>query len=258
MLSSLVSPLRFGVLFALLALLLWRWLPRPLRMLVIIVSVGCLALTTPLVANTLVGWQEARVPAMGCPAGTGSTIVVLGGGVSREARGDDDFSALTEASLRRLFAGVALARAQPDALLLISGGVSRFAFSESGLMGALARQLGVAPERLRLEHRSRTTWQNARYSSEMQPPIARHIVLVTSALHMPRARYAFEQAGFEVCAWPVDYRHAPFGGVGYFLPSTTGLLKADLVLHELVGEAAYRLGWLRDTTRDPHRDAGEG
>lgn len=258
MLSSLVSPLRFGVLFALLALLVWRWLPKPLRVLAVFVLAGCLVLTTPLVANTLVGWQEAREPAMDCPAATWSTIVVLGGGVSREAQSNDDFAVLSEASLRRLFAGVELARMQPDTTLVISGGVSRFAHGESGLMGALASRLGVPTERLRLETDSRTTWQNARFTAELQPPVARRVVLVTSALHMPRARYVFEQAGFEICAQPTDFVHAPLGGIGYFLPSTSGLAKADLVLHELVGEVAYRLGLLRDTARDPHRDAGEG
>ncbi len=257
MLTSLVSPLRFGVLFALLAWIAWRWLPKGARIVAVGVLAACLVLTTPAVANLLLGWQEAREPATACAAEAGATLVVLGGGVSRAARADDDFSVLTEASLRRLFAGAELAGRDPAATLVLAGGVNRYAHSESSLLGALARRLGVEAGQLRLEQDSRTTWQNARASAALQPAIARHIVLVTSAVHMPRARYAFEQAGFAVCPHPVDFRHAAAGGIGYFLPSTAGLAKADLVLHELVGEAAYRLGWLRDMARDPHGDAGE-
>ena len=46
-------------------------------------------------------------------------------------------------------------------------------------------------------------------------------------------------------------------GIGYVLPATSAVVKADAVLHELVGEAAYRMGFLRDSARDPHEGAGE-
>jgi uncharacterized SAM-binding protein YcdF (DUF218 family) len=257
MLSSFVSPLRFGLLLALVLVLLWRRLGPRARWLGVLAVAPCLLLTTPFAANLLVGLQEARGAASACTGEPPRTIVVLGGGVSREAANVDDFSVLTEASLRRMFAAADLQRAHADATLVVSGGVSRYAISESRLLGALAERLGVAGARLVLEQESRTTWQNARFVAALEPAIDRQIVLVTSALHMPRARYAFEQAGFEVCTHAVDPRHAGYDGIGYVLPATSALVKSDAVLHELVGEAAYRLGLLRDTARDPHVGAGE-
>ena len=257
MLSSFVSPLRFGLLLALVLVLVWRHLGRRTRVLGIVVLLPCIALTLPLFANVLVGLQESRGAEMACAGEWPSTIVVLGGGVSREAKDAGDTGALTEASLRRLLAAVDLQRAHADATLVVSGGISRYSLSESRLLGALALRLGVAESRLVLEQESRTTWQNARFVAALDPAIDRRIALVTSALHMARARYAFEQAGFEVCTMPVDARFATADGLGYFLPATSAVVKADAVLHEWVGEAAYRMGFLRDSARDPHEGAGE-
>ena len=258
MLSSLVSPLRFGILFGIVLLLAWRWMPRVWRALGIAVLVVCVALTTPLAANLLVQFQESRAkPDSACASDPPATIVVLGGGVTREAIDANDYAVLTEASLRRLFAAADLQRARPASVLVISGGVSRYSVSESALLGALAERLGVPESMRRHEERSRTTWQNAQFVAALQPAIASRIELVTSALHMPRARYAFEQAGYTVCPHAVDPRHARADGIGYFLPSTGALQKTDAALHEIIGEAAYRLGWLRDTARNPHVESGE-
>ena len=258
MLSSLVSPLRAGILFGIVLILAWRWLPRSLRNLGVVVLVACVVLTTPFAANLLVQVQESRAtPDHTCASDPPSAIVVLGGGVTREAIDANDYAVLSEASLRRLFAAADLQRARPAATLVIAGGVSRYAISESALLGALAERLGVPRSMQRLEERSRTTWQNAQFVAALQPAIASRIELVTSALHMPRARYAFEQAGFTVCTHAVDPRHARADGIGYFLPATGALQKTDAALHEIVGEAAYRLGWLRDTARNPHVESGE-
>lgn len=256
MLNSLVSPLRFGLLVAVVLVIAWRHLGRRMRIVGVLVVLPCFVLTTPFAANALVGLQESRGDAAGCAAPWPSTIVVLGGGVSREAERADDFAVLSDASLRRLFGAVELERAS-NATLVVSGGVSRYAASEASLLGALALRLGVPAERLVLEEASRTTWQNAQFVAALDPPIARRIALVTSAVHMARARYAFEQAGFEVCTHPVDRRFAGYGGIGYLLPSTGALVKADAALHELAGELAYRLGLMRDGARDPHRGDGE-
>ncbi|MBN8480467.1 MAG: YdcF family protein [Xanthomonadales bacterium] len=256
MLNSLVSPLRFGLLVALVLVLAWRHLGPRMRVAGVLVLLPCLALTTPFAANALVGLQEARGDEAPCAAPYPSTIVVLGGGVLREAATFDDFAVLSEASLRRLIGAVELQR-ETGAQLVASGGVSRYTASEASLFGALALRLGVPADRLVLEQASRTTWQNAQFVAALDPPIARRIALVTSAVHMARARYAFEQAGFEVCTHAVDRRFAGYGGVGYFLPATSALVKSDGVLHELAGELAYRLGLLRDSARDPHRGDGE-
>lgn len=257
MIAAWLSPLRFGVLFGLLVLLVWRWLPRWARRLAAAIGLLLVALTTPFGANGLVGLQEARVPVDAvCAEPLPRTIVVLGGGMLHEPRSDQDYGALGVESLRRVFAAVALQRRQPDADLVFSG-ASRYATAESTAMAQLARALGVAAEHLRSETLSRTTWHNAQAVAALQPALPRRIWLVTSALHMPRARYAFEAAGFEVCAASAARLYAEPAGLGYFLPIASAAAKTEAVLHEWAGEIAYRAGLFRTTERDPGPASGE-
>ena len=79
----------------------------------------------------------------------------------------------------------------------------------------------------------------------------RRLVLVTSAMHMPRSRLALGRAGFDVCPVPADSRRIAFGLPGYLIPGSSALDKTEAALHELVGLAYYR--W-RDARRDSARE----
>jgi uncharacterized SAM-binding protein YcdF (DUF218 family) len=258
MLNTFTSPLRVGVLLALLLLLVWRWLPRWARILAAIPLVICVGLSLPVVANALVRWQESRVATEAqCEMDPPDTIVLLSGGVDRQPSSAMDFPALGESSMRRVFAGAERFQKQAGATLVITGGATKYAIAEGRLMAGLAERLGVPQESIRLESVARTTWQNAMLVAELEPSVDRRIWLVTSALHLPRATYAFEQNGFEVCVWPADSRAAEANSIGYFLPSNLALRKSDDVIHEFVGEIAYRMGWLRSAGRDPWSGADE-
>lgn len=258
MLNTLTSPLRVGVLLALLLLVIWRWLPRWARILAAIPLVVCIGLSLPVFANALVRWQESRVSTPPqCERDPPATIVVLSGGITRLPRDAKDFPALGESSLRRLFVAADRFQKQEGASLVITGGATQYEIAEGQLMAGLAERLGVPAGSIRLESAARSTWQNALFVAELEPPVDRRIWLVTSALHMPRSRYAFEQNGFEVCAWPADPLAAEANSFGYYLPSILALRKSDAVIHEFVGEAAYRLGWLRSATRNPWQGADE-
>ncbi|MEZ5460970.1 YdcF family protein [Dokdonella sp.] len=253
-----LSPFRSGVLLALLLMLSWRWLPRWLRWPALVPIFACVLLSLPVVANPLVRWQESRVHIdQDCALKPPSTIVVLSGGTTRNPASEEDISALGESSIRRMFAATIRLQLQTDTLFVIAGGAAQYKIAESRLMAELARQLGVPSDAIRLEMLSRSTWQNAEFVAALRPAVDKRIWLVTSALHLPRATYAFEQNGFEVCAWPADPLAAEANSPGYFLPSTTGLRKSEALIHEWVGEAAYRMGWLRGADRDPWSGSDE-
>lgn len=258
MLSWLLSPLRGGLLLALLLWLLWRWMPRWLRAMGISGLAIAWILATPLGANALVSAVELRAATPAdCIGPVPSAIVLLGGGVQVSTRDPLDYRVLSPPSIQRVFAAARLARLQPDAPIVITGD-SFWGVPESTLMARLLTELGIAPERIREEATARTTWQNAQFTAALQPPIARRIWLVTSALHMPRALYAFEQAGFDACAWSADTRYAGWIGWAYLFPSSSAIVKSEAALHELLGDFAYRHGWLRQVDRNPAPDSGEG
>lgn len=242
----LFSPLTAAWLLALLLAIFWRRLPRGLRWSGIGLEVLLLLLIAPVGANLLVAMVESRVPASAdCKLPGPDTIMVLSGGTDRRPQSPQDFSALSEASLHRLFAGVALWRRLPDAHLVIAGGGARV--PESVLMADLAVQMGVPAGAIRTEQRSHTTWENAMNVAALTPAVPARIWLVTSALHTPRAISAFHAWNFKPCAWPTDSAYVPFSvSVGYFMPQASSLDKVDRAIHELIGGVVYHgLEWKR-------------
>jgi uncharacterized SAM-binding protein YcdF (DUF218 family) len=194
----------------------------------------------PVGANALVWQLESRVPEpAACAGAVPSTIVVLAAGFEREPADAGDFTALESDSIRRALAGIELWRRTPGATLVFAGG-GPFAISESAALQHLAELLGVSSGSIRREERSQTTWENAQQLRLQNPALPSRIWLVSSALHLPRALIAFRAAGFDPCMYASDRRYLPPGGVGYYLPQSSALIKTEEALHEIVGQALYR------------------
>jgi uncharacterized SAM-binding protein YcdF (DUF218 family) len=181
------------------------------------------------------------------PAPTG--IVVLGGSVDvrlSQARGD----AVLNDAAERITATVALARRFPQARVIFSGGSGSLLAPEAREAPVARRLLagmGISPERIEFDERSRNTAENAALSREIaQPKPGERWLLVTSAAHMPRAVGVFRRAGFPVEAYPVDWRTAGYRDVWLFSDGITGGLdRLDAAAHEWIGLAAY---WLTGRT----------
>lgn len=111
-------------------------------------------------------------------------------------------------------------------------------------MAGMLRELGVPPERLRIEHESRTTRDEAVIVKRMLPALGSpQVVLVTSASHMRRSLAVFRSVGLQpipaIARWSDD---EPRRWRSWVVPSTDGLDTSETVLHELLGIAYY---WLR-------------
>lgn len=139
-----------------------------------------------------------------------------------------------------------LAHRFPDARVLISGGTGTLILEGEGDAESAPRMLealGVAPERMILENRSRNTHENAVFSRELADPQPGETwLLVTSAFHMPRSMGLFRKAGFEVVPWPSDYRTAGNERPGFMQASELDSLRnMNTALREWMGLVAYRL-----------------
>jgi uncharacterized SAM-binding protein YcdF (DUF218 family) len=238
----LLSPLSWLLLAGLGAGVAW-WLQRRRWWLacVALAVVATLAMT-PLVANALLDWLEAERPApASCRTTPPAVAVVLAGGVDALPRDGDDIVVLGIASRRRVEHAVAWWRARPGRALVFSGGPQALGgVAESRLMFVYAQRFGVAESAMRYETESTNTRENARGLDAMRPSLPRRVVLVTSALHMPRARYALQRTGFEVCPLATDFRRVPFGLPGALVPQRSALEKTEAALHEWVGMGWYR------------------
>jgi uncharacterized SAM-binding protein YcdF (DUF218 family) len=194
--------------------------------------------------NALLLPLEQRFPPWDAARGPPDGIVVLGGAISPNISGARGAVALNEAA-ERITVTVELARRYPKARIICSGGNNSFT-SETTVEAALAvrelEALGVARERLTAEEQSRNTVENAVFSRLIaQPKPGERWLLVTSAYHMPRAIGAFRAAGFQVEAYPVDWRtRGPVDATRPFRSLGHGLRRTDTAVREWVGLLAYR------------------
>ncbi len=103
--------------------------------------------------------------------------------------------------------------------------------------------MGVPRARLIVEDRSRSTAENAAFTKDrLEPKAGQRWVLVTSAMHMPRAVGAFRHVGFPVEAYPVDYTTTGPADAGHLSNSIEGgVIRTDAAVHEWIGLIAYRL-----------------
>jgi uncharacterized SAM-binding protein YcdF (DUF218 family) len=208
-----------------------------------IILIACAGLS-PL-GNAIILPLEDRFPPWDAARGAPTGIISLGGAfdtVVSPARGE---IALNEAA-ERLTAIAELARRNPDARIVFTGGLGRLLYggaTEAALAARLFESFGIGKERITLEDQSRDTYENARFTKELiQPKPNERWLLVTSAHHMPRAVGIFRAAGFPVEAFPVDYRTR--GAVDLLRPFSSlgdGLRRTDTAAREWVGLLAYRL-----------------
>ena len=137
-----------------------------------------------------------------------------------------------------------LLRQCPQLHVLFTGGEGElFAgdLSEAQRAKVFFDQQGLPADRVLYESTSRTTFENAIHSKSVKGvDPAQPWLLLTSAWHMPRAMAAFQRAGWNVTAYPVDFRsgkHTPW--TQYSMDQ--GAKKWRMALHELLGLLAYRV-----------------
>ena len=138
-----------------------------------------------------------------------------------------------------------LAKRYSQARVFYTGGSASFtdATSTEALQGQkLMSQMGIAPERITIEDKSRNTDENARFTAAIvHPQPSQRWIVVTSAFHMPRAMGVFEKAGFRPIAYPVAFRTRgrwPDDLRLRFDP-TRNLRNFEIAVHEWIGLIAY-------------------
>ena len=146
--------------------------------------------------------------------------------------------------------------------ILLSGGRiewldAREASSSAEEMAEILSMLGVPEEALWLQSKSRNTYEDAIYSKQvLDEKGIQRIILVTSAMHMPRSVAIFEHQGFEVVPMPVDYgiTKATWQQPSKFnlptivfntFPNINNMGMTTGALKEYLGMLVYRLrGWM--------------
>lgn len=171
-------------------------------------------------------------------------IVVLGAGSLYQSPEYGRADIPDEVALMRLRYAAHLQHAT-SLPVLVSGGNA----SPDGTQQAKA--LGMA-RALREDFRTPVQWvepssedtaQNALYSARiLRAAGVQRILLVTHAMHMPRARAAFRRAGLEVVEAPTAfYSRGRPASLLALVPSAAGMYRSYYAAHEWIGLIWYRL-----------------
>jgi uncharacterized SAM-binding protein YcdF (DUF218 family) len=167
-------------------------------------------------------------------------IVVLGGGMpywlGRNKVDPDDLRS------SRLAAGARAWLAGRAPLVILSGGGGGRQGSEAAMMAKAIRRLQVPASALVLEERSRSTRDNAVNTARLARERGIHqVLLVTSAVHMPRARLLFESTGIHVVPVPVSQYARCETWHDCWLPAPGALWRSGRALKEYAGLIAVRI-----------------
>lgn len=222
------------------------WLRRHRPRLGLSLSLGALALlvafSTMAGARLLIAPLENMSPPLDlADTHDAGAIVVLGGGRNRAAPEYGGADQPSRDTLMRLRYGAWLYRQIGLPLLVTGGSPEGSQISEAAIMAATMRDDFAIPVRWK-EESSDNTAQNAHLSAAMvRKAGVKKIVLVTDAMHMPRAVAAFRATGLDVLAAPTDYRSAaPLAPID-FIPTARALAATHYALHEWIGMLWYRL-----------------
>ncbi|WP_194778181.1 YdcF family protein [Pararhodonellum marinum] len=151
---------------------------------------------------------------------------------------------LSTTALSRLTEAVRLYQNLPESQIIFSGkGQDGFRSSAGGAYFA-ALELGVDPVRMDTLHTPAHTLQESidyvgRYGKD-QP-----VILVTSAIHMPRAMAFFGHQGLNPIPAPAQFETKvhPSGKSYWLIPHLRNLTLLQLVLHEYLGRVAGHIGF---------------
>ncbi|MDZ8137359.1 MAG: YdcF family protein [Nostoc sp. DedQUE04] len=198
-------------------------------------------------------WQNlppAQIP-------NAEAIVVLGG-ATKSAFFPRPTVDLSEAGDRVIYAAQ-LYRQKKAPIIILSGGRIDWRGSgspESADMATILTSIGIPSEAIVQEPDSLNTYQNTvNVQKILSSRGIRQVLLVTSAMHMPRSLQIFQRQGINAIPAPTDFLvsegelqelgSTPKAAILNLLPDTDNLHQFTIALKEYIGSLVYRLrGWL--------------
>ncbi len=174
-------------------------------------------------------------------------IVVLGGNTANNRTNwFEPYNKNTAAP--RVDTAALLYKADRAPIIILSGAALEGKTSEAQVMARALEQQDIPDRALVLEMQSRNTHENGLYTaSQLKARHLSRVLLVTSALHMPRAMAVFKKQGIMAIAAPaapqIVVPNDP--GFSFWLPNMRALDASRSIIKEYAGLLAYWVrGWI--------------
>lgn len=249
LLASLLIPLNLCIaLLVIAALALLIRMRKSALCLAIAGVLWALAWSLPATSLWAGGYLEQLNPPQAAASLPKATAIVVLGGHTAGGRENwfEPYDKLTATSRADSAADLYFAGLAPR--IIVSGAAFDGTTSEAESMAASLRRAGVPPDVILMEKNSQTTYENAQYTTQL---LKEHgidtIVLVTSALHMPRSIASFKKQGIKVipAAAPRQIIMPDTSGFSVWLPNQRALDGSRSIIKEYAGLLVYWLrGWI--------------
>lgn len=249
-------PLGLACVLLIVALLLsWknsRWTPLPVFLALIVILLGSNGWVSSYLVTSL-EWQN--IPAREIP--TAEAIILLGG-ATRSAYTPRPMVDVSEEGDRVLYAAK-LYQDRKAPIIIATGGRIYWRGGgkpESADMASLLEMMGVPEKAIIQEPSSLNTYQNAvNVRKILEERGIKRVLLVTSAMHMPRSLLIFKKQGIEAIPAATDYLVSEYelqeinssteSIILNILPEADHLRSSTRAIKEYIGTLIYRLrGWL--------------
>ena len=201
-----------------------------------LVSTGLIFLFFTGPPKQIIHYWERAFPSLELDASLqGLPILVLGAGGTPE-EGINPVHQMGKSATFRVLEGIRVWQRSPGSTLIMSSAGREGYISQAEVYEGAAKELGVPASQLDIVPTPTTTHEEAVHFREKFPQHTK-LILVTSAMHMRRAKSLFESQGIEVVPAPCNFvslRH-PDETFQLPWPSTEAMDLWKMVGRELVG-----------------------
>jgi len=237
-LPLLASPLFISIFFIFLALILKK------RIYVLISLILIILFSNPLVSKFLTKYIESSYKYVDASLiDYHDYIVVLSGGIIKESRSKDK-NKFEWGDPDRFFNGLDLFKKGKAKKIIFTRGKlpwENSELAEGDYLKKVAINMGVDESDILLTEKVENTFDEAKSVSNIIPKTS-SIILVTSAFHMKRAEFLFNNYNFVVFPFPVNFKSSS-DDITFmdFVPSAGALYRSSSVIRELQGRGYYYL-----------------
>lgn len=240
LLPLLVMPLFWALLLLVLATLNFSKAPQRSRFYLFVGLAVLIAFSLPATSKALLGSLENQYASKDIETvGSVDAIVILGGGVSppNKPRTTAELSVASD----RLLLAFRLWKAGKSNIIILSGDTldeDIEILSEAAYTADILRLWGVPVESIVLEENSVNTTENALFlESIFVEKNLKHVYLVTSAMHMPRAMMNFENSSVNISPMPANRWITNEGSSlsEHWVPNAVSLYGSTTALREYLG-----------------------
>ena len=201
--------------------------------------------SNPFIIRQLLKWYEEK-PVQLSAAEKYNTGIVLGGFVSYNKKEDKGY--FNDACERFIQTALLYKTGRINKIIVAAGNgyIVNHDFKEADYIRQKLVDLGIPAVDILTDPYSRNTLENAVNSKKIidSAHINGPFLLISSAMHLPRAKMVFIKNGINVKPYPCDFSSKDVGNnllEDYILPSAFALFQWDNLIKEIAGVVGYKI-----------------